>query len=125
MGFKELREKRWFKIISNKYVLILLVFGIWMLFLDSNSWLVHNELDEELDELNNNKAYYQKEINKDKAIIEGLNDSAELEKFAREEYFMKREGEEIFIIEYEDSLKKNYLKSLKKFPLKNGNKKFR
>ncbi|GGZ61888.1 MULTISPECIES: FtsB family cell division protein [Mesonia] len=107
MGFKELREKRWFKIISNKYVLILLVFGIWMLFLDSNSWLVHNELDEELDELNNNKAYYQKEINKDKAIIEGLNDSSELEKFAREEYFMKREGEEIFIIEYEDSLKKN------------------
>ncbi|MBW2961138.1 FtsB family cell division protein [Mesonia aestuariivivens] len=106
MGFKKLREKRWFKIVSNKYVLIILVFGVWMLFLDSNSWLVHRELDEELDKLNNNKTYYEKEINKDKTIIEGLNDADELEKFAREEYFMKREDEEIFIIEYQDGSKK-------------------
>lgn len=105
MGLKKLRQKRWFKIISNKYVLILLVFSFWMLFLDSNSWLVHEELDQDLNELQNNKEYYQTEIKKDKAIIEGLNDPSELEKFAREEYFMKRENEEIFIIEYEDSLK--------------------
>lgn len=106
MSFKEIRKKRWYKIISNKYILLLIVFTIWMLFLDSNSWLVHRELDQELEQLQNNKTYYLKEINKDKAIIDGLNDSSELEKFAREEYFMKREGEEIFIIEYEDSLKK-------------------
>lgn len=107
MSLKELREKKWFKIISNKYVLMLLFFGIWMFFLDSNSWLVHRELDQEINDLNNNKKYYQTEINKDKAIIKGLDDSFELEKFAREEYFMKRENEEVFIIEYQDSLKKD------------------
>ena len=86
---------------------MLLFFGIWMFFLDSNSWLVHRELDQEINDLNDNKKYYQTEISKDKAIIKGLDDSFELEKFAREEYFMKRENEEVFIIEYKDSLKKD------------------
>ena len=101
--FKKLRSKRWFRIASNKYTLVLLAFVFWMLFLDSNSWLIHHELDSEVDDLNKNKEYYLNEINKDKAIIQKLNDSLELEKFARQEYYMKRENEEIFIIEYEDT----------------------
>ncbi|WP_121665520.1 FtsB family cell division protein [Mesonia aquimarina] len=107
MSFQELRNKKWFKIVSNKYVLIILFFGVWMFFLDSNSWLVHQELNQEINELNNNKKYYKTEINKDKAIIKSLDDSFELEKFAREKYFMKRENEDVFIIEYKDSLKKD------------------
>lgn len=107
MRFKELRQKRWFKIISNRYVLILLVFTVWMAFFDSNSLMVHNELDEELNKLENNKEYYQEEIRQDKAIIQGLDDSFELEKFARETYFMKRDNEEVFIIEFQDSSKTN------------------
>ncbi|TQD35406.1 FtsB family cell division protein [Haloflavibacter putidus] len=107
MRFKELRQKHWFKIISNRYVLILLVFTVWMAFFDSNSLMVHNELDEELNKLENNKEYYQEEIRQDKAIIQGLDDSFELEKFARETYFMKRDNEEVFIIEFQDSSKTN------------------
>lgn len=79
MKLKELRDNKWFKFISNKYVLILLIFGGWMLFLDSNSWLIHSELDEEVDKLLVNKEYYQKEISKDKATMDKLNDSFELE----------------------------------------------
>lgn len=78
-----------------------------MLFLDTNSWLIHKELDQEINELDNNKEYYIKEIIKDQKDIKTLKDSTELEKFAREEYFMKRDGEEIYIIEYEDSVPKN------------------
>ena len=106
MGLQQLREKKWFKIIGNKYVLILLLFAVWMLFLDSNSWLVHRELDQQMNELEENKTYYREQIQKDTAIINSLNDPDELEKFAREKYFMKRENEEIYIIEYADSLKK-------------------
>ena len=84
-------------------MLVLLAFIFWMLFLDSNSWLIHHELNSEIDDLNKNKEYYLNQINNDKAIIEKLNDSLELEKFARQEYYMKRENEEIFIIEYEDT----------------------
>lgn len=103
MKWKDPRRKRWFRIASNKYVLVLLVFVFWMMFLDSNSWLIHYELDSEIKDLKKNKEYYLEEIEQDKAIIEQLSDSVELEKFARQEYFMKRENEEIFIIEYGDS----------------------
>ena len=101
MKLKELRKKRWFKILSNKYVLILLVFAVWMLFLDSNSWLIHHELNQEVNELKTNKEYYQKEIAKDKSTIEKLNDSFELESYARQHYFMKRPNEDIYIIQYD------------------------
>lgn len=105
MGFKQIREKKWFKILSNRYILILLLFGIWMLFFDSNSWLVHHDLNQTIEELQNNKKYYKAQIKKDTAIINSLNDPDELEKFAREKYFMKRENEVIYIIEYADSIK--------------------
>ena len=101
---KRLRKKTWFRIASNKYFLVLLGFIVWMLFLDTNSWLIHHELNAEIEELEKNKKYYLDQINADKAIMEQLNDSLELESFARQEYFMKRENEEIYIIEYGDSL---------------------
>jgi cell division protein FtsB len=101
MKLKELRNKRWFKILSNRYVLILLIFLFWMFFLDSNSWLVHQELDQEINKLENNKKYYNKEIGKDKTIINKLNDSFELENYARQNYYMKRPNEDIYIIEYD------------------------
>lgn len=101
MKLKELRSKTWFKILSNKYVLLGLIFAIWMFFLDSNSWFIHHELNQEINELKENKEYYQKEISRDKAIIDTLGDSIELEKFARQKYYMKRPNEEIYIIEYD------------------------
>ncbi|TRO66862.1 FtsB family cell division protein [Christiangramia sabulilitoris] len=101
MKFKDLRKKPWFRIISNKYVLISLVFLGWMFFLDTNSWFIHHELDQEINELQDNKKYYQTEIAKDKAVIEKLQDSVELEKFARQKYYMKRPDEDIYIIEYD------------------------
>ena len=45
------------------------------------------------------------ELEKDNKAIKTLNSKDGLEKFAREEYYMKRDSEEIYIIEYEDSLK--------------------
>lgn len=101
MKLKDLRKKTWFKVISNKYVLIGLVFGFWMIFLDTNSWFIHHELDQEIEELQDNRKYYQDEIAKDKAVIKKLQDSVELEKFARQKYYMKRPNEEIYIIEYD------------------------
>ncbi|GGE07737.1 FtsB family cell division protein [Psychroflexus salis] len=104
MKWSELKTKTWFKIASNKYFLVSMVFVIWMLFLDTNSWLIQRELNQEKEELLNNRAYYLKEIEKDKQTLKRLNDSVEIEKFARENYYMKRPNEEIFIIEYQDSL---------------------
>ncbi|WP_027137028.1 FtsB family cell division protein [Gaetbulibacter saemankumensis] len=94
-----------FKPFKNIFVLILVLFTVWMLFFDANSWLIHHELNSEINDLENEKEYYQKEIEKDKKALKKLSSEEGLEKFARETYYMKRENEEIFIIEYEDSLK--------------------
>ncbi len=107
MNYKKLKQKRWFRILSNKYLLIILAFGVWMLFFDSNSWLVQRELSQEIKKLENNKNYYEKEIQHDKQIIEQLQSEEGLERYAREKYFMKKDNEDVFIIEYKDSLEKN------------------
>jgi len=90
---------------KNIFILILIVFIVWMLFFDANSYLIHHELNSDIKDLETEKEYYQKEILKDKKSLKKLSTEEGLEKFAREEYYMKRDNEEIFIIEYEDSLK--------------------
>lgn len=106
MKFSELKQKKWVRIISNKYVLILLFFIVWMIFFDTNSYFIHHELNEDIESLENTKEIYRKEIEKDKAFIEKMKDSDEVEKYAREKYYLKKEGEDIFIIQHEDSLPK-------------------
>ncbi|MGC1205219.1 MAG: septum formation initiator family protein [Flavobacteriaceae bacterium] len=86
-------------------MLILVGFVVWMLFFDANSWFIHNELNNDIEALEDEKEYYKREIEKDNKAIKKLSTEEGLEKFAREEYYMKRDNEEIFIIEYEDSLK--------------------
>ncbi len=105
MGFKELKEKKWFKVMTNMYILVLTIFVIWMAFFDTNSMLIHLELRKEIKKLERQKEFLQGEIDKDKEVLRKLSDTSELEKFAREKYYMKKENEEIFLIEYEDSLK--------------------
>ncbi|TKD62485.1 septum formation initiator family protein [Flavobacterium sp. ASW18X] len=105
MGLKALRQKKWIKIMTNTYVLVLTIFVIWMAFFDTNSLLIHRELQKEINKLEQKKEFLKKEIEHDKKLLEKLSSKDELEKFAREKYFMKKDGEEIFLIEYEDSLK--------------------
>ncbi|MEN8787974.1 MAG: septum formation initiator family protein [Flavobacteriaceae bacterium] len=105
MGWKEIRKKKWFSILTNIYILVLTVFVIWMTFFDTNSLLIHLELQREVKKLEKQKEFLKEEIAKDKKVIEKLSDPEELEKFAREQYYLKKKNEEIYIIEYEDSLK--------------------
>ena len=105
MGLKSIKDKKWFGILTNIYVLVLTVFVIWMLFFDTNSLLIHRELKKEIKNLEKTQDFLRNEIKKDKKIIEKLSDTKELEKFAREQYYLKKKNEEIYLIEYEDSLK--------------------
>tara|TARA_A100001011_G_scaffold131450_1_gene138518 strand:+ start:3122 stop:3352 length:231 start_codon:yes stop_codon:yes gene_type:complete len=72
-----------------------------MIFFDSNSILVHNELNNDINDLNNQKEYYKNEIEKDNIELNQIKTDSGLEKYAREKLFMKRDNEEIFIIEYD------------------------
>ena len=94
------------KYFKNIFVIIFIVFAVWMLFIDSNSLLIHHELNEDMSDLEAEKEYYNKEIKKDKKAIQELSTEEGIEKLAREKYYMKKDNEDIYIIEYEDSLKK-------------------
>ncbi|MEY3499670.1 MAG: hypothetical protein RL308_1339 [Bacteroidota bacterium] len=107
-SFKRIIEKRpWLKIVSNKYLLILLLFGTWMLFLDNYSYMDQRVLNKQIQGLEENKKYYQEEIQKDKQNIKLLKNPDQVEKYAREKYYMKKDSEDIYIVEFEgDTIKK-------------------
>ena len=106
MNLKSIKNKLGFKIATNIYLLILTGFVVWMLFFDTNSYLTHKEFNEDIDELQTWIDYHKKEIAQDKETIEKLKDSLELERYAREKYLMKKENEDIYIIEF-DTIKKD------------------
>ena len=93
------------KFLANRYVLVLIPFIIWMLFFDNYSYLEHRVLDKEIEGIEDNIQYYKSEIKKDSVDIKYLKNDDRVEKYAREKYYMKRENEDIYIIEFEDEKK--------------------
>ncbi|MBL4905537.1 MAG: septum formation initiator family protein [Flavobacteriaceae bacterium] len=105
MTFKKLKEQKLVRFFTNRYVLIFTAFIVWMVFFDENSYLIHREFNKEIEKLETANEFYKNKIKEDKKTIENLQDSLALEKFAREQYLMKKEKEDIYIIEF-DTIKK-------------------
>ena len=72
-----------------------------MTFLDTNSLLIHAELNREIKKLKSKRNALNEEILKDKSLIEKLDNIDSLEHYAREKYNLKKENEDIFIIEFQ------------------------
>jgi len=92
--------KRIPKVFRNFYVIGAAGFLLWMLLLDSNNLIARYQLSSKLNSLENEKEYYEvkiKDVEKDRDELFG--DKESIEKFAREKYLMKKQTEDIFIIE--------------------------
>ncbi len=105
MTLKQFKNNPMVRFLSNRYVIILLVFIVWMVFFDENSYFIHRDLNKEIDQIEGATDYYQREISKDKKEIGDLQNPDSLEKFAREKYHMKKKDEDIYLIEF-DTVKK-------------------
>ena len=81
------------------YITILIVFGFWMLFLDSNSWITQRDLNLEIEKLEHQKGQLNKATTEDQYTIEQLENLDSLERFAREHYGHKKENETLFLID--------------------------
>lgn len=96
------RFPHWLKrIVRSYYIMTGLVFFIWMLFFDSNNFMNQVRSHNELEDLLQQKAFYQNEIANNKATVDQLTNSRDkrfLEKYGREKYLMKKDREEIFLI---------------------------
>lgn len=89
----------WSKLI-NMYILTLLGCLLWMLFFDEKNYFEQRERKKELKVLLKKKAYYETAIEQTRKELNDLQNNPDaIEKFARERYFMKKAGEEIFVVE--------------------------
>ena len=85
--------------LRNKFFLSATAFVIWMLFFDRNDLFSQMERRSELREIKESKAYFEEQIAENRNFSKDLQFNAEaIEKYARENYLMKRENEDLFLI---------------------------
>lgn len=73
------------------------LFALWLLFLDRNNLVSLRTVDRQIEELEAERDFYRSKIDADSAVIRGLSDSVFVEKYARENFFMKRANETIYL----------------------------
>jgi cell division protein DivIC len=92
----------------NKYLIAFVTFLIVILFLGKNDLFTQLERRKELKALEQNKAHFSRLIETERNELQALEKNpASLEKAAREKYFMKKDGEELFIISEKPASAKN------------------
>mgnify|MGYP003290644955 CR=1 FL=1 len=83
---------------SNKIMLVLLFFVLFILFIDDNNLFVRITQKREIRNLKAEIEMYEKQIERDEKLIKELDDDSLLkEHVAREKYFMREQDEDIFI----------------------------
>lgn len=84
---------------KNFYFIFMVCFLIWMLFFDSNDFINQFAMKRKLSELKDEKVYYEEKINEVKEErTKLLSNRRQLEKFARENYLMKKKSEDVYVI---------------------------
>jgi len=94
----DLRDKlpHWMR---NRYMITILIFLFWLLLLDPNNMISRVSDIRHRNKLLREREYYIGRIEEDKRKLEELRTSNEnLEKYAREQYHMKKPDEDLFII---------------------------
>ena len=85
--------------LKNKYVIIITLFIIWIVFFDNYNLIRQSKIKKEIKQIEANKNFYSKEIKKDSTEYhELLNSDEKKEKFAREKFLMRKENEDVYII---------------------------
>ena len=86
-------------IAKKKFLITFVIFFIWVSIGDSHSWFIRIKLEKNLVKLKTEKEFYKNKIMEDSIYLHELKtNKANLEKFAREKYLMKKDNEDIFVI---------------------------
>lgn len=86
-------------ILKNKYFVVILLFLVWLTFFDENNLIVHHRNKERLAVLKGQMEFYKEKIASDNQKIEELRSGRDnLEKYAREQFYMAKPDEDVFIV---------------------------
>ena len=95
------------KIFRNKYIIALTAFIVLMLFIDHNDIFMQMDRQRQLKDLIASKRFYEQQIEQTKKNLADLqNNSATLEKYAREKFLLKRDNEDLFVVAPVENQKK-------------------
>ena len=87
------------KFFRSFYFIFTSLFLVWMVFFDSNDFVTQYQMSKNLSDLEAQKEFYLGKIDSVQQDREELLSNIELlEKYAREEYMMKKPNEDLFII---------------------------
>lgn len=87
------------KVLLNKYFIVTLVFVVLIVFVDDYSLRVSSRLGRQVDELHYEEQRLAEAIVEDSANAAALRDNMDaIEHYGRENYYMKRPEEDIFVI---------------------------
>ncbi len=87
------------KILKNKYIVASFLFLAWLLVFDENNLIAHHRNKQRLAVLKEQMEYYKEKISSDNRKIEELRSGRDnLEKYAREEFYMAKPDEDVFIV---------------------------
>ncbi|MFT4062727.1 MAG: septum formation initiator family protein [Edaphocola sp.] len=90
--------KKLFRFLVNKYLITAVLFLLLMLFFDQNDWFTQHGREKELETIQGNIDHLKAEINTMDNNLNKLNgQNEELERVAREKYYEKKDGEDVYI----------------------------
>lgn len=85
---------------KNKFFLVTIAFVVWMIFFDKNDLYSQYQYRQQVNKLRQERDFYKKQTTDvNTQLIELTTDNAALEKFAREKYLMKKDNEDVFLVE--------------------------
>ncbi|HMN32739.1 MAG TPA: septum formation initiator family protein [Chitinophagaceae bacterium] len=91
---------KYFAFLKNKFFIVTIVFIVWVTFFAQYDILSVKNQRQELNEMKEKIEYLHQEVEKqqnEKQLLE--NDSNTVERYAREKYFMKKDNEDIYMID--------------------------
>ncbi len=92
----KIRNIKWLR---NKYVIAVFLFLLWIVFFDENNVIQHNRNKQRLKALKEQRAFYRDKIETDNLKMEELSSGVKnLEKYAREQFYMSQPDEDLFLI---------------------------
>jgi cell division protein FtsB len=84
---------------KNKYITSTLLLFVWICFFDRNDLISEVRLVSKINHLKAEKKYYQQQTDIATEDLKELQTNpANLEKFAREKYLMKKDNEDVYVI---------------------------
>ena len=84
--------------IQKRYIFSILLFAIWIIFFDSNSFFAEYRYSKSIRKLEQEREYYLNKIKADSIRLQEFRSPDKLEKFARERFLMKKADEDLYVI---------------------------